>query len=128
MTTENPAITPELRAWIVAQAEAGFPPQDVLAAMKASGWPDDVALEALERTLTEHLQAKGQPIPGAALPEPAIDESPSSIFVDGHEVKILMTMLLPRVVVFGNLLTHAECDELVELARKRLARSETVVN
>lgn len=127
-TTSNP-ITPELRAWIVAQAESGFPPQEVLSAMLNSGWPEEVAVEALEVTLTEHLQARGQPVPGRqALPEPALEDSPSSVVVDGHEVKILATMMLPRVVVFGGLLTHAECDELVELSRRRLVRSETVVN
>ncbi|HEV8691048.1 MAG TPA: 2OG-Fe(II) oxygenase [Ideonella sp.] len=130
MTTKShPTITPELRAWIVAQAQAGFPPQDVLAAMRNSGWPEEVALEALEFTLTEHLQAQGKPIPGrTALPEPALDDAPISIMVSGHEVKILMTMMLPRVVVFGGLLTEAECDELMAIAGKRLARSETVVN
>jgi prolyl 4-hydroxylase len=58
MTTST-AITQELRAWIVAQAEAGFPPEEVLAAMKNSGWPEDIAIEAMETTLTEHLKAKG---------------------------------------------------------------------
>jgi prolyl 4-hydroxylase len=107
-------ITPELRAWIVAQAEAGFAPQDVLKAMLGSGWPEEVAMEALEVTLTEHLQARGQPVPGRQpLPEPALDDSPSRLVVDGHEVKILATMMLPRVIVFGGLLTHDECDELV---------------
>jgi prolyl 4-hydroxylase len=127
-TTSNP-VTPELRAWIVAQAESGFPPQEVLSAMLNSGWPEDVAMQALEVTLTEHLQARGQPVPGRQpLPEPPLDDSPSSVLVDGHEVKILATMMLPRVVVLGGLLTHAECDELVELSRQRLVRSETVVN
>jgi prolyl 4-hydroxylase len=35
-------------------------------------------------------------------------------------------MRSPRVVVLGGFLSHAECDELTELARVRLARSETV--
>ena len=30
-------ITPELRDWIIAQAEAGHPPQAVLTAMQAEG-------------------------------------------------------------------------------------------
>jgi prolyl 4-hydroxylase len=131
-TTTQPAaaqVTRELRAWIVAQAEAGFAPQDVLAAMRASGWPDEVAMEALETTLTEHLQARGQPVPGRQpLPEPALEDSPSRLVVDGHEIQVLATMALPRVVVFGGLLTHAECDELIALSRQRLARSETVIN
>lgn len=128
MTTTSTAITPELRAWIVAQAEAGFPPQDVLAAMRSSGWPEDVAIEAMESTLTEHLQAKGQPIPGRALPEPSIDDEATALVVDGHEVKVLMSMMLPRVVVFGGFLADAECDEMIALSRQRLVRSETVIN
>ena len=127
MTTST-AITHELRAWIVAQAEAGFPPEEVLAAMKNSGWPEDIAIEAMETTLTEHLQARGKPIPGQELPEPAIADGSSRLVVGGHEVKVLMNMLLPRVVVFGGLLTEDECDEIVELAQGRLTRSETVVN
>jgi prolyl 4-hydroxylase len=128
-STTSAPVTPELRAWIVAQAESGFPPQEVLSAMLNSGWPEDVAMQALEVTLTEHLQARGQPVPGRQpLPEPPLDDSPSSVLVEGHEVKILATMMLPRVVVLGGLLTHAECDELMELSRPRLIRSETVVN
>lgn len=129
MTTISPSITPELRAWIVAQAESGFPPEEVLAAMRNSGWPEEVAIEALEVTLTEHLQAKGKPIPGReSLPEPSLEESTTRLMADGHEVRVLMSMMLPRVVVFGGLLTDAECDELVALSRPRLVRSETVVN
>lgn len=122
------AITPELRAWIVAQAQAGFTPEDVLAAMRHSGWPEDVAIEAMETTLTDHLQARGRPAPGRRLPEPALGGSPSSLLVEGHEVRVLMSLKLPRVVVFGGFLSEAECDELVALAGPRLARSETVVN
>ena len=31
-------VTPELRLWIVAQAQAGHKPEAVLQAMRASGW------------------------------------------------------------------------------------------
>ena len=50
-------VTEELRQWIVAQAQAGCMPEDVVKAMVASGWHEDVAVEALEQTLREHLQA-----------------------------------------------------------------------
>ncbi len=48
-------ITPELRKWIIEQAEAGCRPADVIAAMRASGWQEAVAFTAMERTLQEHL-------------------------------------------------------------------------
>lgn len=126
------AITPELRRWIVEQAEAGCRPQDVIAAMKSSGWNEDVAVKAMEQTLREHLATLNDaeedlPEP-TAVPDPALDTQPASITVGGREVKILMLMKRPRVVVFGGLLSDEECDGLMDLARPRLARSETVHN
>jgi prolyl 4-hydroxylase len=43
-----------------------------------------------------------------------------------REVRVVMAMTLPRVVVFAELLSADECGELIALARSRLARSETV--
>ena len=127
-------ITPELRGWIVAQAEAGCRPEDVLRAMKASGWDEDVAIAALEHTLTERVAevdpAAGVMPLGAAtpLPEPALETAPSVLHIDGHPVRILTTLRHPRVVVFGGLLTDIECDELMALSGPRLERSKTVDN
>jgi len=122
-------VTPELRQWIIAQAQAGHKPEAVLEAMRASGWQQDVAIQALEDTLTgflaEHAQAAGLPPP---LPVPGPDLSESPLWLDGGDrrVQVLMTMAQPRVVVFGGLLSDQECDEMVALARPRLTRSETV--
>lgn len=124
-------ITPELRSWIIQQAQAGHAPETVLASMRASGWDEDVAIEALELTLRGFLDshAKAQTLPPPVpVPEPDLAGSPPTILVDGHPVHIVMTMRSPRIIVFGNLLSAAECDEMVEHARDRLARSETVVN
>ena len=122
-------VTPELRQWIVDQAKAGRPPDEVLKSMMASGWDEDVALVALEDTLAgflkDHAQAHGLPAP-VPVPEPDLGDAGNSLAVNGHEIKIVMTLRNPRVIVFGNLLTHEECDELVALARPRVARSETV--
>mgnify|MGYP000738784914 CR=1 FL=1 len=42
-----------------------------------------------------------RPAPGRRLPEPALGSSPSSLLVEGHEVRVLMSLKLPRVVVFA---------------------------
>jgi len=121
--------TPELREWIVAQARAGCRPEDVLKAMCDSGWEESVAIAALEETLQSYLEAHAKQAglpPVVAVPEPALDDSPVSIVAEGREVKILTTLRNPRVIVFGGLLADEECDALVDLARARLARSETV--
>jgi prolyl 4-hydroxylase len=127
-------ITPELRRWIVAQAAAGHPPDIVLDAMKASGWDEAVAIDALETTLRRHLGlAPGEPDGSAEAEEPArpvpgagIGAATPAIAAGDREVRVVMAMTLPRVVVFADLLSADECAALIDLARTRLARSETV--
>ena len=124
-------ITAELRRWIVAQAEAGCQPDTVVASMVRSGWTESVALQAMESTLTQRLdeiaaERHAATAPAGPVPEPDLAQSPNGLLVDGHLVQVVVSLQRPRVVVFGNFLSHAECDALVERARPRLSRSETV--
>jgi len=125
-------ITPELQQWIVEQASAGLSPETVLKSMLASGWDEDVAIAALEDTLTEHLAQRSQPARAIGLPvavpvpEPLPEGMRPAVWAGDHQVTVIASMHKPRVVVFANLLTLDECDELIALARQRLARSETV--
>jgi prolyl 4-hydroxylase len=122
-------ITPELRQWIVQQAQAGHTAESVLQAMLASGWAEDVAVEAMESTLRGHLEneaaQQGLP-PAVAVPEPRLDESPLYIDTGDRRVHVVQAMFNPRVVVFGGLLSDEECEQLIGLATPRLARSLTV--
>jgi len=174
------AVTPALRRWIIEQAEAGCLPEDVVKAMIASGWHEDVAIEALEQTLRSHLEtlrregrigsahsahsaqgaaepsrASAQDGPGRGdsdvaratstddvqarldrtdpaartdrpVPEPSIADGRAVVMADGRPVKIAMSLRLPRVVLFADLLDAQECEALIDLARPRLARSQTV--
>ena len=129
-------ITAELRRWIVAQATAGHPPDVVLDAMKASGWDEDVAIDALETTMRSpprrgrrRRAGRRPPASEPARPVPrrrASTAGTPSIRAGDRDVRVVMAMQLPRVVVFADLLSDDECDELIALARSRLARSETV--
>jgi prolyl 4-hydroxylase len=128
-TQTRQQVTPELRKWIIEQAEAGHSAESVVKAMLASGWSEDVAVEAMESTLRGHLeqQAVQQGLPaGVPVPEPKMDESPLYIDAGDRRVHVLHSMYNPRVVVFGNVLSEEECDALVASARPRLARSLTV--
>ena len=142
------AITPELRQWIVEQVVAGHTPQSVLQSMAASGWQEEVALQALEATLAQHLAAHGvnpetltpdpagaapgtaQAVSGAAqlppVPEPDLAGAPGHVDLGDRQVSVLLTLTRPRVVVFGGFLADEECDALVASARPRMARSLTV--
>jgi prolyl 4-hydroxylase len=128
-TTSTQQITPQLRQWIVEQAQAGHSAEAVLKAMLAAGWQEDVAADALEATLRGHLetQAVQQGLPPAVkVPDAALDESP--LYLDGGDrrVHVVQAMYNPRVIVFGGLLSDQECEGLIALAKPRLARSLTV--
>lgn len=118
-------ITPELRRWIIEQAEAGHGADTVLAAMMASGWEESVALSALEEVMVERVsqaQASTGRVPDVAA------EGVSEVWAHDKSVKILVQMKNPRVVVFGDFLSLQECQELIDLAKPRMTRSQTVVN
>ncbi|MFZ2650664.1 MAG: 2OG-Fe(II) oxygenase [Burkholderiaceae bacterium] len=123
------AATPELRNWIVAQATAGQKPEAVLKAMLTSGWDEDVAIATLEDTLRGYLRdqasAAGLPAP-SNVPDPLATQLATTLRALDRDVHVLMAMRNPRVIVFGSLFSHSECDELVECAAARLVRSETV--
>lgn len=127
MTTQD--ITPELRRWIITQAQAGHTPEALLASMRASGWDESAAVQAMEDTLAGYLadqhRAGGPPVP---VPVPDLDVVGARNVLDAgdREVRVVMAMRNPRVVVLAGLLSDDECDELVRLAAPRMARSETV--
>ena len=127
--TQTQQVTPPLRQWIVEQAEAGHSVEAVLKSMLASGWQEDVAVDALESTLRSHLEEKavqqGLP-PAIPVPDPDLDEAPLYLDAGDRRVCVLQAMYHPRVVVFGGLLSDEECEALIELAKPRLARSLTV--
>ncbi len=142
MTAATQTVTEELRQWIVAQAESGCRPQDVLQAMKASGWDEDVAIAAMEQTLRRHLHLSGTTDDAAAaskasadvlplavrVPQPELANASEITLSDGHTVRVLAALTHPRLLVFGDLLSAAECDALVLEAKPKLSRSETVDN
>ena len=122
-------ITPELRQWIIDQAQVGCTPQSVLQSMIASGWQEDVATEALESTLRGYLEQQAQSqglAPAVPVPQAALGDSPLYVDAGDRRVHVVMAMVNPTVVVFGNLLSDEECDALIAGARPRMARSMTV--
>jgi prolyl 4-hydroxylase len=115
-------VTPDLRKWVAEQVDAGYAPIQMLSSMTAQGWSERTALAAL---LESAVAIVNRPVP---MPEPSLEGSPSFIVAADRTVQVLMHMRNPRLVVFGGFLSDVECDELIELARPRMARSTTVDN
>lgn len=118
------SITPELRQWIVQQAQAGHSADSVLDAMKASGWDEGVAVDALEQVMVAHVadtQAAARAVPDV------LADGSSRVWAHDKYVNVLVQIRHPRVVVFGDFLSMDECEQLKALAQPRMARSQTVV-
>ena len=116
----NSQVTPDLRRWIAEQSAVGHTPEALLGSMLASGWSAPAAEQALDEVL------RGRPLEvdqttGLPVPVPVPDLSATAV-----GAQVIATMLNPRIVVLGAVLSHDECDELVALARPKLARSETL--
>lgn len=110
-------VTPEVQAWVRAQAALGHTAPTILKALRKSGWLADVAREVLAAT----LQAPS----GVPVPRPAIGAA-LRLDAGDRQVDVLMQMSQPHIVVFGKLLSDDECDALMQAARPRLSRSLTV--
>ena len=126
---QSPSVA--LLQWLQAQLNAGHDAPAVLEAMQASGWSLMAAQEALARVLGQPLQEVANSMahkPAAHTLQaagPDIQLGPHCIELQGRQVRVLMAMDRPRVVVIEGLLSDPECEALIDGARGRLARSET---
>jgi prolyl 4-hydroxylase len=133
------ALTPELRSWALAEIEAARAPDEVLAELIALGVPEDEAVDGLTAILESRLvelKARTAAVDGASarvpddaplpVPQPFGSPAPPVVRVLDREIKVLMTVAHPRVILFGGLLSNTECDELVTLSRARMTASQVV--
>jgi prolyl 4-hydroxylase len=122
-------LTAELEQWVVSQAMSGGDPSAVLQRLMDEGWPEAAAVEAIAGAVNAYVAVQsadaGLPLPVTV---PVVSEPNGASMGDGGDrhVRILASMLLPRVAVLGGLLSDDECDALMALAQPRLARSTTV--
>jgi prolyl 4-hydroxylase len=148
------AITPQLRQWIVEQAQAGCTPESVLKAMRDAGWQESVAMQAMEESLASHLRGQGLQLPAVAtsddeaqaaaaqaaaqaalpalrvgrpMPHPPLGDCQLVLDVGDRQVKVVSVMRMPPyITVFDSFFSPEECAQLIALAEPRMARSRTV--
>ncbi len=128
--------TAALKKWITEQLDAKHTPQALFESMLKSGWGVEQARSALEEVLgvpTEVAGTQAQPalatgadLPAVPVPEPSLADYPTTIRLSDRTVNVLSVMKHPRVIVFGNLLSKEECQQLMDLAAPKLDRSRTV--
>jgi prolyl 4-hydroxylase len=112
----------ELQDWIVHNTEVGHSPEALLEKLVQAGWNEAVALEAIEKTLRSRVAALGI----RTVPEPDLSTSPTIVTVGGRRIEVLLSVKLPRLVVFKQFLSDEECEGMIEAARPRLAASTVI--
>lgn len=127
MHKKAPAISPELREWILSTTRAGHGIADVLRLMKENGYhPNEsrrIVSEVMKVPLATLNAVTSKPTPEGF--RPRHPEAPQ-VVVNGHAVDVTLSMASPELRVLENLLTEQECAGLIELARPRLDRAQIV--
>jgi prolyl 4-hydroxylase len=83
-------------------------------------------MAALETTLRGELDGTDADAPAKPVPGGALGAGKPSLRAADRDVRVVMALTAPRIVVVADLLSADECAELIALARTRLTRSETV--
>ncbi len=126
---ESRRLSPELEQWVVQQAVAGQDPEAVLAPLREDGWEEQAAIDAVQaavaRFVEDNARRTGVPLP-SAVPVPVEFNGAGVLDAGDREVTVLANLKLPRVTALGGLLSPAECEGLIALARPALRRSTTV--
>jgi len=130
------ADTSVLKGWLKEQLARGCTSGSLMQAMLDSGWSladaSDALLKATRPDLAQAESATpalGASNPGGANQRHLPDLQPGAdnlVRAHDRDVRILLDMNQPRVVVVADLLSQVECRELIDAARGRLARSQTV--
>ncbi|MGN6705117.1 MAG: prolyl hydroxylase family protein [Rhodanobacter sp.] len=120
-------ISHELREWILATTRAGHGVPEVLRLMKDNGYDPrqsrSIVAEVLKLPLATLHATTAAPAPrGLRTKHP---QAPA-VSIGDHVIGVSLGVDEPPLRVLENILDDAECAELIELARPRLARALTV--
>lgn len=110
---------------------AGYCPAQIFAALTSGSFDaeaptvldSEAAVAAMQRALGAALEPREAAALLRGIPAPDLKGTPSAIEVPGREVKLLMNIGKPRIMLFGGLLDDDECDEVIRIAGPRLKRS-----
>jgi len=120
-----PKINPAVLDWIRAQRALGDTDQSLFEKLCAAGWEPVLARQVVGMPAPE--VAAIPPAPPAPQPGPDLSNQTNSIDLGDCRVQVLMSLELPRTVLFGNLLSDYECDAMIAAAKANgMQRSKTI--
>jgi prolyl 4-hydroxylase len=115
-------LPPAWQVWINDNLARGCEPRSMAEVMVRDGRFD----EQLARAVIEEARRRaGRPLL-TPRPMPEIGSGANIIHTPDREVKVLLSMKSPRVVLLGDVLSDEECNALVEYGRARLEPSPVI--
>lgn len=124
LSSQVPGSTPALLQWVQTQLQAGYAPSKLIHTLLQAGWQDHIAHNAVH-TLQMQASIASESTP-ATRPYVHLDQFDSTIKVGDQNIQVLLSLQRPRLVLLGNVLSHAECDQLIADASPAMSRSKTV--
>lgn len=137
------SLAPDLQSWFRDMVKRGSDRDGLVRALLTAGYQERyarVAVEAAFKSLPVPPPPPPQIPPAAAVdPTTAVTseaqslsqqlvQMPNAIETGDRVIHMLLALTAPRIVLFGNLLSDEECDQMIELSRGKLARSSVVNN
>jgi prolyl 4-hydroxylase len=131
----------DLRSWFRDMIGRRTSREELLRALLAAGYQKKLAEEAVAAACAA-IPAPApvaEPVPAALASSPQtgssgdalsfseqLAQAPNVFETSDRPVALLFALAAPRIVLFGNLLSAEECEQLIELSRGKLARSSVV--
>ena len=138
------SLAPDLQSWFRDMTKRGTGRDALLKSLLGVGYQERYARDAIDAALKALPKPPPPPpvqpvaapmaeaIPAVAGTTPSLTEQlvqmPNTIATVDREIHMLFALTAPRIVLFGNLLSAEECEQMIELSRGKLARSSVVNN
>jgi prolyl 4-hydroxylase len=138
------SLAPDLQSWFRDMIKRGTGRDALLKSLLGAGYQERYARDAIDAALKALPKPPPSPpvqpvvtsvaeaIPAATGTTPTLSQQlvqmPNTIATVDREVQMLFALTAPRIVLFGNLLSADECEQMIKLSRGKLARSSVVNN
>jgi len=146
------SLAPDLQSWFRDTVKRGTTPEATVKSLLAAGYQERYARDAVDaafKTLPKPPPPPPMPPPPAVVEPSAtaattqtvgqasteaqtlsqqLVQMPNTIATADREIHMLFALTAPRIVLFSNLLSAEECEEMIALSRGKLERSSVVNN
>jgi len=138
------SLAPDLQSWFRDMVKRGTGQDALLKSLLGAGYQERFARDAIEAAVkTLPKPPPPPPVQPVAAPEVKADpaaggvaptlsqqlvQMPNTIATVDREIHMLFALTAPRIVLFGNLLSADECEQMIKMSRGKLARSSVVNN